>query len=139
MSRACSLKLLTNATKRSRYRPRPEPAQQGPAQRCNSSWSCYVESWRGSVTYQICRTLISARTTGDGFFAECPRLCRVLFIGHSANHLFVECQRESTRQTTGTRQRGGLPSAEHSANNNTRQNWSLPSVILLTLGKGRRR
>ena len=68
-------------------------------------------------------------TAGDGFFAGCPRLCRVLFIGRSAKRLFAECQRENTRQTTGTRQRGG----------NTRQNWSLPSVILLTLDKGRRR
>ena len=67
-------------------------------------------------------------TTGDGFFAECPRLCRVLFIGRSASKLFAECQRESIRQTTGTRQRGGLPSAEHSANNNTRQRLGLPSV-----------
>ena len=67
-------------------------------------------------------------TTGDGFFAECPKLCRVLSIGHSAKRLFTDCQRESTRQTTGTRQWGGLPSAEHSANNNTRQRGGLPSV-----------
>ena len=61
-------------------------------------------------------------TTGDGFFAECPRLCRVLFIRHLVKRLFAECQRESTRQTTGTRQRGGLPS------NNTRQRPGLLSV-----------
>ena len=67
-------------------------------------------------------------TTGDGFFAECPRLCRVLFIGRSAKRLFAECQRASTRQTTGTRQRGGLPSAEYSTNNNTRQRPDLSSV-----------
>ena len=69
-----------------------------------------------------------AFTTGYGFFPECPRLCRVLFIGHSTKRLFAECQRESTRQTTGTRQRGGLPSAEHSANNNTQQRPGLLSV-----------
>ena len=67
-------------------------------------------------------------TTGDGFFAECPRLCRVFFIGHSVKRLFTECQRESTRQTTGTRQRVSLPSAENSSNNNTRQRGYLPSV-----------
>ena len=53
----------------------------------------------------------SEYTIGDGFFAECPRLCRVLFIGHSAKRLFAECQRERTRQTSGTRQRAYLPSA----------------------------
>ena len=83
-------------------------------------------------------------TTGDGFFAECPILCRVLFIGRSAKRLFAECQGESTRQTTGTRQRGGLPSNNtrqrpgllsvgHSANQNTRQRDAvvnpLPSVF----------
>ena len=67
-------------------------------------------------------------TTRDGFFAECPSLCQVLFIGRSAKRLFAECHRESTRQTNDTRQRGGLPSAEHSANNNTRQRPGLPSV-----------
>jgi len=29
--------------------------------------------------------------TGDGFFAKCPRLCRVLFIVHSVKRLFAEC------------------------------------------------
>ena len=44
-----------------------------------------------------CTALSSSRsitdTTGDGFFAECPTLCRVLFIGHSAKRLFTEGQR----------------------------------------------
>jgi hypothetical protein len=40
-------------------------------------------------------------TTGIAGFAECRRLCRVLFIGHSVN--------------LGSRQRDPLPSAEHSA------------------------
>ena len=64
---------------------------------------------------------VHGHATGDGFFTECPRLCRVFFIGHSVKRLFAKCQRKSTRQTTGTRQKSGLPSAEHSAKNNTRQ------------------
>ena len=53
-----------------------------------------------------------------------PRLCRVYFIGHSANTVFAECQIKYTRQTkthgkirlcrvffSGTRQRSFLPCA----------------------------
>ena len=53
----------------------------------------------GTLLYYVVDT-----TTGDGFFAEYPRLCWVLFIGHSANRLFAECQRECTRQTANTQQ-----------------------------------
>ena len=79
--------------------------------------------WKIRVLREVVRCII-----GDGFFAECPSFCRVFFIGRSAKRLFVECHRENTRQTNGTRQRGGLASAEHSANNNTRQRGGLLSV-----------
>ena len=57
-------------------------------------------------------------TTGNRHFAECQRLCRVYFIGHSANTVFAECQIKYTRQKK-----------------NTRQNASLPSAFFLALGK----
>jgi hypothetical protein len=41
-------------------------------------------------------------TTGNAVFAECPRLCRVLNIGHSAKRLFAECYTRQ-RKTHGER------------------------------------
>ena len=43
------------------------------------------------LTIHVGATGLDAGTTGYGFFAECPRLCRVFFIGHSAKRLFAEC------------------------------------------------
>ena len=87
-----------------------------------------IRSWKWVDAIKILVDKITSSTTGDGFFVECPRLCRVFFIGHSVKRLFAESQRESTRQTNSTRQKGGLPSAEHSTKNNTRQRPGLPSV-----------
>ena len=39
-------------------------------------------------------------TTGNRHFAECRRLCRVYFIGHSAKTVFAECQMKYTRKKT---------------------------------------
>jgi len=88
----------------------------------------YGEVTRPVWNAQLVCECSEASTTGYGLFVECPRLYRVFFIGHSVKRLFAECQRESTRQTTSTRQKGGLPSAEHSAKNKTRQRPGLPSV-----------
>ena len=97
-------------------------------------------------------------TTGNRHFAECRRLCRVYFIGHSAKTVFAECQIKYTRQKktldkirlcrvsfSGTRQRCILPSAifRHTAKcvfaeclfSGTRQRCILPSAFVLALGK----
>jgi hypothetical protein len=36
-------------------------------------------------------SIATTTTTGNAVFAECPGLCRVLNIGHSAKRLFAEC------------------------------------------------
>ena len=84
-------------------------------------------------------------TTEKTIFAECQRLCRVYFIGHSAKTVFAECQIKYTRQKKNTRQNASLPSAFFLALSkyvfcrvlffSTRQNASLPSAFFLALGK----
>lgn len=44
-------------------------------------------------------------TTGKRIFAECPALCRVPKVGHSAKGLFAECEPTDTQQRTNTQQR----------------------------------
>jgi hypothetical protein len=52
-------------------------------------------------------------TTGIRDFAECLRLCRVLFTRHSAKKsLFTECRTLSTEKHSAKR---ALPSGKHSA------------------------
>ena len=43
-------------------------------------------------------------TTGKRQFAVCPNVCRVQYIGHTANQLFVVCLHENTREIKNTRQ-----------------------------------
>jgi hypothetical protein len=43
------------------------------------------------VSGESCIKLKYYNTTRNAVFAECPRLCRVLNIGHTANRLFAEC------------------------------------------------
>jgi len=43
-------------------------------------------------------------TTGKRQFAVCPNVCRVQYIGHTANQLFDVCLHENTRETKNTRQ-----------------------------------
>ena len=97
-------------------------------------------------------------TTENRHFAECRKLCRVYFIGHSAKTVFAECQIKYTRQKkyltkcvraeclfSGTRQICILPSAifRHTAKcvfaeclfSDTRQRCILPSAFVLALGK----
>jgi hypothetical protein len=100
----------------------------------------------------------SDNTTGIQLFAECRRLCRVLFIGHSAkpslpsaalgkvlrsvNSLFTECRTLGTSKHSA---KTALPSVKHSANmalgkgplapSTTDGRQSLPSVKYLALGK----
>ena len=57
-----------------------------------------------------------AVTTGKPTYVECPDICRVHNLEHSAKLLFAECQTTCTRRTTGTRQ------------NITRQRHTLPSA-----------
>jgi hypothetical protein len=69
------------------------------------------------TTKQVCErggTAVGTRvtTTGIRFFAECRRLCRVLFIGHSAKKSLPSATLGKFRLS---RQRYPLPSAEHSA------------------------
>jgi hypothetical protein len=97
-------------------------------------------------------------TTGIRLFAECRRLCRVLFIGHSAkpslpraalgkllrsvNSLFTDCRTLGTAKHSA---KTALPSVKHSANmalgkgplapSTTDGRQSLPSVKYLALGK----
>ena len=84
-------------------------------------------------------------TTRNQHFAECRRLRRVYFIGHSAKTVFAECQIKYTRQKKNTRQNASLSSAFFLALGKdvfcrvlffgTRQNASLPSAFFLALGK----
>ena len=77
-------------------------------------------------------------TTGNRHFAECWRLCRVYFIGHSAKTVFVECQIKYTRQKK-TLDKDGFAECcfRHSAKcvfaeclfSGTRQRCILPSAI----------
>ena len=60
-----------------------------------------------------------------------PRLCRVYFIGHSANTVFAECQIKYTRQTK-THGKIRLCRVFFSG---TRQRCILPSAFVLALGK----
>jgi hypothetical protein len=73
--------------------------------------------------------IFAAYTTGIRLFAECRRLCRVLFIGHSAKStlpraalgrvlrsvkiLFTECRALGTAKHSA---KTVLPSVKHSAN-----------------------
>ena len=41
---------------------------------------------------------MTRNTTENQHFAQCRRLCRVYFIGHSAKTVFAECQIKYTRQ-----------------------------------------
>ena len=88
MSRACTARKLCSAN--------PPP----------SVISTVVGGWGASdLVYWKERT-----TTGNIEFDECFYICRVYFLGHSANKFFDECF------TKNTRQRGGLPSVKkHSA------------------------
>ena len=43
-------------------------------------------------------------TTEKRQFAMCPNVCRVQYIGHTANQLFAVCLHENTRETKNTRQ-----------------------------------
>ena len=54
-------------------------------------------------------------TTGKPTYAECPDICRVHNLEHSAKLLFAECQKTCTRRTNGTRRPISLPSASHMA------------------------
>jgi len=38
---------------------------------------------------------VPASNTGDGFFTECPKLYRVLFIGHSAKRLLPSAREKA--------------------------------------------
>ncbi|OEL18955.1 hypothetical protein BAE44_0020026, partial [Dichanthelium oligosanthes] len=81
---------------------------------CAATWSSGYISWRtagvwfsaaGSSTWSASHRYTAGtkkpirirpqHTTGEGTFAEWQNVCRVLFVGHSANHLFAECH---TRQ-----------------------------------------
>ena len=82
-------------------------------------------------------------TTGNRHFAECRRLCRVYFIGHSAKTVFAECQIKYTRQKIHSTKMA-LPSVFSELGKDvfcrvpffgTRQNASLPSALFLALGK----
>ena len=82
-------------------------------------------------------------TTGNRHFAECRRLCRVYFIGHSAKTVFAECQIKYTRQKKHSTKMA-LPSVFSALGKDvfyrvpffgTRQNASLPSAFFLALGK----
>ena len=54
-------------------------------------------------------------TTGKPTYAECPDICRVHNLEHSAKILFAECQKTCTRRINNTRRTISLPSASHMA------------------------
>ena len=63
-------------------------------------------------------------TTGKRQFAVCPNVCRVQYIGHTANQLFAVCLHENTREIK-----------EHSANCDVRRvrgpgTWQTPSFAV---------
>lgn len=58
----------------------------------------------------------------------CSRLCRVLFLGHTANTPFAECRSGNTRQTTSIRQRSFLPCATSKKTRGTWQKWHVCHV-----------
>ena len=67
------------------------------------------------VACLISPTLPSSCTTGKPTYAECPDICRVHNLEHSAKILFAECQKTCTRRINNTRRTISLPSASHMA------------------------
>ena len=74
-----------------------------------------------------------AATTGKLDFAECLRLCRVLFsaalgkIKHSAKVALPSAALGKIKHSA----KVALPSARHSVKPGSRQNWALPSAAAL--------
>ena len=83
----------------------------------------FREAWREtgrgtrSQADQEARFVASIRTgtTGKPTYAECPDICRVHNLEHSAKILFAECQKTCTRRINNTRRTISLPSASHMA------------------------
>ena len=57
------------------------------------------------------RVVACSLTTGNATFAVCPKLCRVLYIGHTTKVVFAVCCRFDAWQNKGTRQTNCLPCA----------------------------
>jgi hypothetical protein len=58
----------------------------------NSRLPSYYEMGEGNnIKLDVIAASCSSTTAGIRAFAECQRLCRVLFIGHSVKSLFNEC------------------------------------------------
>ena len=72
------------------------------------SFSC---KWRRFENFFRYSGWILRCTTRNPKYAECPRLCRVHNIGHSANIIFAECVLKSSRQNNDTWHTAVLPSA----------------------------